>query len=260
MQHIVRNNHGWKFSAFVISVYLFLYIPVIILMLFSFNRGDSPTYWLGFTTYWYHEVFTSSEVYDALINSILVASVSVVLTILLSTAYVFYGRISGLYAILPLFYIGLAVPEIVLAVGLLSTFYVLSLPLGIMTLIAGHTLIGLGYVVPIIFARYNELDERLLEASYDLGATRAQTFLYIVIPFLLPALLSSALLVFIISFDDFVLSFFCAGPAAQTLPVYLFALIRSGATPMVNVISTLMLVSSALCVGVFSWIQFGRKQ
>jgi len=178
----------------------------------------------------------------------------------LSAFYVFYGRTSGLESWLPLFYLGLAVPEIVIAVGLLATFYVLSLPLGITTLIAGHTLMGLGYVVPIIYARYNELDEHLLEASYDLGATRAQTFFYIVIPFLFPALLSSALLVFIISFDDFVLSFFCSGPSAQTLPVYLFALIRSGATPMVNAISTLMLVSSAVSVGIFSWLQYGRQR
>ena len=260
MQQERRNWRFSGFSVFVTSVYLFLYIPVVILMLFSFNRGDSPTYWLGFTTHWYQEVFSSSEVYDALSNSLIVAFSSVFLTILLSTSYVFYGRLSGLYKVLPLFYLGLAVPEIVISVGLLSAFYVLSLPLGIMTLIVGHTLIGLGYVVPIIYARYNELDERLLEASYDLGASRAQTFFYIVIPFLFPALLSSALLVFIISFDDFVLSFFCAGPAAQTLPVYLFALIRSGATPMVNVISTLMLVSSALFVGIFSWLQYGRQK
>lgn len=254
-----RDRNNWQFPAFVIMIYLFLYIPVAILMLFSFNKGDSSTYWLGFSTHWYSEVFSSGEVYDALSNSLIVGFSSVCLSVVLSTMYVFYGRLSGLYSFLPLFYIGLAVPEIVIAVGLLSMFYALSLPLGIMTLIAGHTLMGLGYVVPIIYARYNELDERLLEASYDLGATRIQTFFYIVVPFLLPALLSSALLVFIVSFDDFVLSFFCAGPSAQTLPVYLFALIRSGATPMVNVISTLMLVTSALSVGIFSWLQYGRQ-
>ncbi len=255
----MRAKRNWQFPAFVTSVYLFLYVPIIILILFSFNRGEYATHWVGFTTDWYMEVFRSPEAYDALYNSLSVALSSVVLTLFLGTSYVFYGRMSNLYALFPLFYVALAVPEIVLAVGLLSAFYVLSLPLGLVTLVAGHTLIGLGYAVPIIYVRYGELDKSLLEASYDLGATRTQTFFRVVIPFLLPAILASALLVFIISLDDFVLSFFCAGPSAQTLPVYLFALIRAGATPMVNVISTLMLVSSALIVGLFSWLQYGRR-
>jgi spermidine/putrescine transport system permease protein len=115
-------------------------------------------------------------------------------------------------------------------------------------------------VIPVVGARLEELDQHLLEASYDLGATKFQTFRYIVLPFLAPSLLASALLVFILSLDDFVLSFFCSGPATQTLPVYLFALIRAGASPMVNVISTLMLLVSAAVVALFAWVEFGRRE
>ena len=143
--------------------------------------------------------------------------------------------------------------------SLISALYVVNFPLGLSVLIAAHTLIGISYVVPIVKARYQEMDHRLLEASYDLGATRTQTLRYIVLPFLLPSLIAASLLVFIVSFDDFILSFFCSGPAAQTLPVYLFALILAGATPLVNVISTLMLVTSAILVGLFAWVQFGRR-
>jgi spermidine/putrescine transport system permease protein len=248
-----------RFSLFVTAVYLFLYIPIIVLIIFSFNRGEYPTHWLGFTTEWYKEIISSSEAYDALYNSFVVAFCSVILSVTLGALYVFYAASANLERFSPLFYITLAVPEIVLAAGLISALYVLNFPLGLSTLIAAHTLIGLSYVVPIVHARYQELDLGLLEASYDLGATRTQTLRYVVLPFLLPSLVAASLLVFIVSFDDFVLSFFCSGPAAQTLPVYLFALILAGATPLVNVISTLMLITSALLVGLFAWFQFGRR-
>ncbi len=139
-------------------------------------------------------------------------------------------------------------------------FVMLGVPCGLITLIIAHTILGLGFVIPVVSARLQELDGRLLEASYDLGATKFQTFRYIVLPFLSPSLIASALLVFILSLDDFILSFFCSGPATQTLPVYLFALIRAGASPMVNVISTLMLMVSATVVAIFSWVEFGRRQ
>lgn len=151
-------------------------------------------------------------------------------------------------------------PEIVLAAGLLSMFVFMGVPCGLITLIVAHTMLGLGYVIPVVQARLQELDTHLLEASYDLGATKWQTFRYIVLPFLAPSLVASSLLVFILSLDDFVLSFFCSGPATQTLPVYLFALIRAGASPMVNVISTLMLCVSACVVALFAWVEFGREE
>jgi spermidine/putrescine transport system permease protein len=248
-----------RFSLFILAVYLFLYIPIIVLIIFSFNQGEYPTHWLGFTTKWYHVVVASSEAYDALYNSLIVAFCSVLLSVTLGSLYVFYGTSAGLARLSPLFYITLAVPEIVLAAGLISALYVVNFPLGLSVLIAAHTLIGISYVVPIVKARYQEMDHRLLEASYDLGATRTQTLRYVVLPFLLPSLIAASLLVFIVSFDDFILSFFCSGPAAQTLPVYLFALILAGATPLVNVISTLMLVTSAILVGLFAWVQFGRR-
>ena len=251
--------HSWGMQLFVASVYLFLYIPIIILVLFSFNAGTYSIDWMGFSGKWYYAVFNSPEAGTALLNSLLVAFFSVFLSVTLGSLYVFYGPMAGLKRASSFFYLSLAVPEIVLAAGLLSMFVCMGIPCGLITLIVAHTILGLGYVIPIVGARLEELDSRLLEASYDLGATKFQTFRYIVLPFLSPSLIASALLVFILSLDDFILSFFCAGPAMQTLPVYLFALIRAGASPMVNVISTLMLIVSACIVAIFSWVEFKRR-
>ena len=147
-----------------------------------------------------------------------------------------------------IFYGSLVAPEIVLAVCLLSIFTFFSIPLGLTTLIVGHTLIGLAYVVPIIKSSFLEMDYGLVEASMDLGATESQTFYKIVIPILSPAIISAALLVLIVSLDDFLISFFCAGASVLTLPMYIFSEIRSGATPVVNALSTLLLVVSSFLI------------
>ena len=157
-----------------------------------------------------------------------------------------------------LFYANLAVPEIVMAVGLLSFFYFFSVPFGLTTLIAGHTLIGLGYVVPMLHARVSDLDYRLTEASLDLGATQIQTFFNVTLPLLLPAMVGAGLLVFVISFDDFLIAFFCAGATEQTLPLYIFSLIRAGSAPVINALSTLLLVVSSLLVLLFSSLRVKR--
>jgi spermidine/putrescine transport system permease protein len=251
---------AWCMPMLVSCVYLFLYIPIIVLIIFSFNGGAYSIDWTGFSTRWYSALFHSSEAAIALINSVIVAFFSVILSVTLGSSYVFYASFSGLRFFSLFFYLSLAIPEIVVAAGLLSMFVVCGVPFGLITLITAHTILGLGYVIPIVGARLQELDTRLVEASYDLGATKSQTFWYIVLPFLAPSILAASLLVFIISLDDFILSFFCAGPSTQTLPVYLFSLIRAGASPMVNVISTLMLIVSACIIALFSWVEFGRER
>ncbi len=244
--------HGvWSkyiFPFFVALLYLFLYIPLIILTIFSFNDNRLRFDWAGFTTKWYVLLWNSNEVWHALQNSLIVATASVILCLSMSALFVFFGKQVYVRRALLLFYGNLALPEIVLAVGLMSLFYFFYVPLSLTTLIAAHTVLGLGYVVPIIYDRYIELDKRYMEASLDLGATHWQTFTRVVLPLLAPSLLVAALLVFIISFDDFVLSFFCASGSTQTLPMYIFAMIRSGSSPIVSALSTLLLVVSGIVV------------
>jgi len=236
------------FPFILISAYIFLYLPIVILIIFSFNANEFTFSWSQFTVRWYHELFASVEVWSALKNSLIVASTSVMLSITMAILLVFYsGR--RYRKKIPLFFYGnIAVPEIVLAIGMLSFFSFFSIPIGLPTLIAGHTLIGLGYVMPIIYARYSELDKRFTEASLDLGATLTQTLYRVILPMLFPALIASALLVFIVSFDDFVIAFFCAGASAQTLPLFIFSMIRMGASPVVSALSVILLCMSSLFV------------
>jgi spermidine/putrescine transport system permease protein len=251
-----RNAHTqYAYPLFVGFIYFFLYIPIILLIMFSFNDDAFACSWHGFTLRWYEQLWSDTEVWHALKNSLVIASSSVILTVSMGTLLVFYGQGRYLNRCMGFFYASLAVPEIVLAVGLLSFFYFFSIYLGLPTLIAAHTLIGLGYAVPILYTRYREIDKRIIEASYDLGATREQTFVRVVLPLLSPAIVTGALLVFIISFDDFLLSFFCSGTTVQTLPIYIFALIRAGTSPMVNALSTLLLVVSSLFMALFFWLQ-----
>ena len=243
---------------YVLLLYFLLYIPIFVLVAFSFNNNALTYNWLGFTTQWYEELFASVEVWDALGNSLFVALSSVFLSLTLGSVLIFFGSRTYIKKLLLFFYGSLAMPEIVLAVGLLSLFSFLAVPLGASTLIAGHTLLGLGYVVPILYGRFAELDMSLIEASYDLGATKRQTFFSIVLPLLAPALIAAGLLVFIISLDDFIISFFCAGASMQTLPLYIFAVIRTGASPMVNALSTILLLTSSFFVLLFSWLHVKR--
>ncbi len=243
------NLHSTKtarlLSIFTIFFFIFLYLPMVILAIFSFNDNPINYRWSGFTMRWYSALLGSAEVWTVLANSLLVAICTVFLSMTMGVLVVYCGVRSYLERFLAIFYLNLAVPEVVLAVGLLSFFYFFSFDFGFISLVVSHTLLGLGYAVPIIAVRFHELDKRLIEASYDLGATQAQTFFYVVLPFLRPAIMSAGLLVFVISFDNFIISFFCAGSSLQTLPLYIFSIIRSGqGSPMINALSTLMLLFS----------------
>lgn len=257
---IVSLWNRYLFPLFVALIYLFLYIPLSILTIFSFNDSKMLFTWVGFTTKWYSALWHMPEVWVALYNSLIVASCAVFLSLSMSSLFIFFGNRRYIRSILALFYTNLAVPEIVLAVGLMSLFNFFAIPLGLTSLIAAHTVLGLGYVVPIIYDRYMELDAKYVEASLDLGATNWQTFRRVVLPLLSPGLIASALLVFIISFDDFVLSFFCAGGSTQTLPMYIFAMIRNGSSATVSALSTILLLGSSLVVMIFLSLQLKRSE
>ena len=233
----------------VAATYLFLYVPLVILTVFSFNNASFPYRWVGFSWRWYQELAVSNEIWQAALNSFFVASSSVFLSLTLALFFVLWTADQKRDWLLKLFLPNLVVPEIVIAVGMLSLFVFCNIPLGLPSLIVGHTLLGLGYAIPIIHARFTALNISTIEASLDLGANYQQTFFTIVIPLLRPALLSAGLLTFILSLDDFLIAFFCAGASAQTLSLYIFSMIRSGVSPVINALATLMImVSSALVI------------
>ena len=236
----------------VALTYLFLYVPLIVLLVFSFNTERFPSPWTGFTLNWYRELFQSVYLWNAFGNSLIVACCATLISVGAGIGLIFYaaqgGRIGNF---LGMFYGNLIVPETVLAVSLLTFFTMIKVPLGLGTLVLAHSVLGLGFVVPITYVRFQELDRTLNEASLALGATPIQTFFKVTLPLLRPTLIMTALLVFILSFDDFILSYFCAGSTAQTLSLYILSMIRTGVSPVVNALSSVLLFFSSLLVLIF---------
>lgn len=245
-----------KKTTLTISIltYLFLYVPIIVLLVFSFNTAAFPSPWEGFTFKWYKELFQSIYLWSAFYTSLVVAVSATFISLAIGVFLIFYATQGGRVGkFLVLFYGNLIIPETVLAVSLLGFFSLVAIPLGVTTLILAHSVLGLGFVVPIVYARYLELDQRLTEASLVMGATPIQTFFKVTLPQLRPSLIATALLVFIISFDDFILSYFCAGSSAQTLSLYILSMLRSGVSPVVNALSALLLfLSFILTLAFFS--------
>jgi len=236
----------------VASTYLFLYVPIVVLLVFSFNLEAFPSPWKGFTLKWYYELMHAPYLWKAFGNSLIVASFSTAISLTSGISLIFYATQGGRVGkFLALFYANLVIPETILAVSLLGFFSLFSIPLGLTTLVLAHTVLGLGFVVPILYARFVELDPKLTEASLVLGATSIQTFFKIILPMLLPTIVTTGLLVFIISFDDFVLSYFTAGSSTQTLSLYILSMIRSGVSPMVNALSAVLLFLSSLLVLIY---------
>ncbi len=235
----------------VTAAYLFLYLPILVLVAFSFNSVEFPYRWVSFSWRWYHELFTSVEIWQAAWNSVLVGTAAVILSLVLGLLFVMWNAQRKSDYLLTFFYPNLVIPEIVLTVGLLSFFVFFNIPLGLMTLVVGHALLGLGYTIPILHTSFTAINRTMIEASLDLGATQSQTFFKVVLPIIMPGLLAAGLLVFILSLDDFLIAFFCAGASAQTLPLYIFAMIRTGVSPIVNALATVMILVSSILVIAF---------
>jgi spermidine/putrescine transport system permease protein len=233
---------------FVSLAYLFLYLPLIVLVLFSFNDATVSISWVGFSLRWYKALFQNPEILEAAQTSLIVAIATTLLSVILGTCLVVASKWWKSSWLFNLFYANIFLPEIVLAIGILSIFTLFKIPVGYGSLITGHTLLGLGFVIPIVRARFIELDPVLTEASLDLGATNLQTFRKVILPLLVPSLIASGLLVFTLSLDDFLISFFCSGPTVQTLSVYVYSMVKTGIDPTINAVSGCFLAVSSLLV------------
>lgn len=240
-----------------ILTYLFLYAPIAVLITYSFNSKGFPSPWDEFTFKWYVELYHAEDLWASFRTSLIVACSTTFLSLVMGVLLVYY-QASGARVkhLLPLFYGNLIVPETVLAISLLMFFSLFGIPLGYTSLIIAHTILGLGFVVPVLYMRYSNLDTRLEESSYALGASHRQTFFKITLPLLRPAIMACGLLIFILSFDDFITAYFCAGTKIQTISLHLLSMIRIGISPVVNALSAVLFVLSSLLVLLF----FSTKQ
>lgn len=243
-----RLLSGLAHPVFIALIYLFLYLPVVILALFSFNDSSTPVAWTGFSLRWYRALYNNPEVLSALQSSLVIAAASTFLSVVLGTCFVVASKWWRRGWLFNIFYANILLPDIVLAIGILSIFTFLHIPVGYGSLIVGHTLLGLGFVVPIVRASFIELDPVLTEASLDLGATYLETFYKVLLPLMRPALLASSLLIFTLSLDDFLISFFCSGASVQTLSLYVYSKARTGIDPTINALSAGLLGVSSILV------------
>lgn len=236
---------------FALAVFLFLYVPIFILVIYSFNANKVVGVWSGFTLEWYRVLFRDQAIASALRVSLWVATWSTIISTILGTLaalvlerYRFRGKLT-FDAVL---YLPIIIPDIVMALSTLLFFVILAVPLSRATVLIAHTAFNISFVAVVVRARLADMDRRLEEAAADLGADEWTTFRRITLPLLMPGIIAGALLAFTLSLDDFVITFFVSGPGSTTLPVRVYSMIKFGVTPEVNAISTLMLLGSTLLV------------
>lgn len=250
------------FGPMAAIVFGFLYIPLVFVVGYSFNSNRVVTVWKGFSLEWYADVLSNDDIQRAVINSLRVASISTVLSVVFATGLAI-GLLrmarAGKTVAWSLIMAPLVIPEIVFAIGTLALFVQIRFPLGVDAITLAHTAFCIPFALLPIRARLRSVDLTVYEAAADLGANEWVIFRRITLPLLAPGIVAGALLAFIISLDDFIVSYFLAGAGGTTLPVYIFGMIRNAITPGVNALSTLLLLVSVLIVTV-SYIIARRKR
>lgn len=230
---------------YVFFIYLFLYAPIIVLIVFSFNDSKSRGAWNGFTLRWYVELFKDKEVLRALYYTLFVAiSSSVISTVIGTLAAIGIFGMNGFRkkVVLNLNYLPVLNPDIVTAVALMTLFRLMSMDFGLLTLLLAHVTFCVPYVILSILPKLKQMNKHLAEAAMDLGATPFYALRKVVIPEILPGIITGALLAFTLSIDDFVISFFNTGHGVSNLSIYIFSMARRGIHPVINALSTLMFI------------------
>jgi spermidine/putrescine transport system permease protein len=248
-------------GSFTTLVYLFLYAPIIVLVILSFNRSRFSTIWQGFSWHWYDLAWKDKELIAALRMSLLIALATTLIATIIGTAAALAlarYRFKLKQFAEALVYLPVIIPEIVIGFSTAGLFGLLGIGFGISTVIAAHVAFAISYVVFVVRAKVATFDPKLEEAAMDLGATPVQTFLRVTLPIILPGIVSAALLVFTISLDDFVITSFVAGPGAATLPIKIYSMVKTGVTPEINAISTILLVATVLLVFVSENLSKGK--
>lgn len=235
------------------GVYLFLYVPILILVVYSFNDAKYSTNWQGFTLKWYHQLFTDSPLKDALVNSLIIALASSVVATVLGTlgAFAFYRyRFLGRKVMYSFIYIVMMSPDIVMGISLLMFFITVGLSTGPVTLLLAHITFCLPFVVVTVYSRISGFDRNIIDVAKDLGAGELQMFRHVMMPMLMPAIIAGWLLSFTLSLDDVVVSFFTTGPSFDILPLRIYSMVRLGIKPEINALSAVMFLLSLVTVTV----------
>lgn len=236
------------YSSFI---YTLLYFPIIVLIIYSFNSSKYSVSWKGFTTIWYENLISYDSLLEAAWHSISVAFISATIATILGTLgalalyrYDFFGK----KLMHSLVFVLIMSPEIVMGISLLMLFVFISLPLGFSTLLIAHVTFCLPFVIVTVMARLNGFDKNIIEAAKDLGASEFVTFINIILPNIIPAIVAGFLLSLTLSFDDVIISFFVTGPDYEILPLKIYSMVKLGVKPEINALCTIMFVFTLLMV------------
>lgn len=253
---------SWFNTVSLTLGFAFLYIPMIILVIFSFNESKLVTVWAGFSTKWYGELLQNEAFLDAAWVTLKVAVFSSTLATVLGTmaAYVLVrgGRFAGRTLFSGMIYAPLVMPEVITGLSLLLLFIGIGLDRGVLTVVMAHTTFSMCYVSVVVSSRLMTFDRSLEEAALDLGCSPGEAFRLITLPIIAPAVISGWLLAFTLSLDDLVIASFTTGPSATTLPIKIFSSIRLGVSPEINALSTLMI--AVVTVGVITASLVSKRQ
>lgn len=251
----MSNNASisWLSKIWLIIGFGFLYLPMLILMVYSFNASKLVTVWGGFSTKWYGQLFKNEQMLDAVLMSLKIAAASATMAVVLGTMaailLVRYRKFKGKTLFTGMITAPLVMPEVITGLSLLLLFVSMAQLIGwpaergALTIWIAHSTFNMAYVAVVVSSRLKEMDESLEEAGMDLGANKLKVFFLVTLPIIAPALFSGWLLAFTLSLDDLVIASFVSGPGATTLPMLVFSSVRMGITPEINALATLLILS-----------------
>ncbi|MBI2839041.1 MAG: extracellular solute-binding protein [Acidobacteria bacterium] len=255
------GRSGILLSSYAWLIYLFLYAPILVLVVFSFNTSRLNAVWHGFTLDWYAKLAHDRPILEAAQNTFIVAIISTVASTILGTAtalgmHRFHFRFKRVME--AALYVPIVIPEIVMGVSLLSFFVIAGMGLGLGTVIISHITFSVSFVVVTVRARLHGFNMAYEEAAMDLGATPWQTFTMVTLPIIMPGIISGALLAFTLSLDDFVITYFTVGPDATTLPIRIYSMVKFMITPEINALTAILLIATLALITFFDRLQ--RKE
>ncbi|GFZ32011.1 spermidine/putrescine ABC transporter permease [Clostridium zeae] len=237
--------------SYAFLMYMFLYVPIMVLIAFSFNSSKLNVVWTGFTFKWYQSLIHNAGILEAVKNSFIIAIVSTIISVVIGTLAsvgLYRYEFRGKKILDTILYIPLVIPEIVMGISLLAFFSIVKMDLGRLSLIIAHVTFSVAYVVAVVRTRLDGFDKAVEEAAMDLGASAFKTFFYVTLPIIMPGVIAGGLLAFTLSLDDVIISFFVAGPGSVTLPLKIFSMVKFGVTPEINALSTIILLFTVIII------------
>jgi len=243
---MAKRDNKFTFTFFVLTM-LFFYVPLLILIVYSFNSGKGSI-WQGFSTRWFEELFQNSErLWTSFRYSIIIATFSALVSTTIGTLgaiAIHWHNFKHKKYLQVISYLPLIIPEIIMGVSLLFMFTSIHFKLGLFSIFLAHTTFNIPFVLFIVLSRLDEFDYSIVEAAYDLGANELQTLQKVIIPSLMPAIISGFLMAITLSLDDFVITFFVAGPGSSTLPLHIYSMVKFGVSPVINALSVILIAGT----------------